>query len=55
MLGAFYSLPEGMADIGYLGNNPILGRYPGPTKEALVDLNARLTKLGLKPLKPVKA
>lgn len=50
MLGGFYSLPEGMADIGYLGNRPMAGDYPGPTPEALAHLNAGLAKLGLKPV-----
>jgi hypothetical protein len=48
MLSGFYSLPEGIADIGYLGNNPSVGLYPGPTEEALAHLNASLVKLGLK-------
>jgi hypothetical protein len=48
MLSGFYSLPEGIADIGYLGNKPSLGRYAGPTKEAMAHLNASLAKLGLK-------
>ena len=50
MLAGFYSLPEGIADIGYMGNNPILGPYPGPTPEAMAHLNASLVKLGLKPV-----
>jgi hypothetical protein len=50
MLGGFYSLPEGIADIGYMGNSPIAGPWPGPTPEALAHLNARLVKLGLKPV-----
>jgi hypothetical protein len=48
MLSGFYSLPEGIADIGYMGNKPSLGLYPGPTEEALAHLNASLAKLGLK-------
>lgn len=48
MLAGFYSLPEGMKDIGYMGNQPSVGPYPGPTKEALAHLNAALTKLNLK-------
>ena len=48
MIGGFYSLPEGMKDIGYMGNAPSLGEYPGPTPEALAHLNAALTKLNLK-------
>ena len=50
MMSGFYSLPEGMADIGYRGNTPSVGPYPGPTQEALEHLNASLTKLGLKPV-----
>jgi Gluconate 2-dehydrogenase subunit 3 len=50
MLAGFYSLPEGIADIGYLGNTPSLGDYPGPTDEAMANLNASLSKLGLKPV-----
>jgi hypothetical protein len=48
MLAGFYSLPEGMTDIGYIGNTPSLEPYPGPPKEAVAHLNAALTKLGLK-------
>lgn len=50
MLAGFYSLPEGMKDIGYMGNQPSTGPYPGPTPEALAHLNAALTKLNLKPV-----
>ncbi len=50
MLGGFYSLPEGMADIGYLGNTPIAGDYPGPTDEALAHLNLGLARIGIKPV-----
>lgn len=31
----FYSLPEGKADMGYIGDQPVEGAYPGPSKEAL--------------------
>lgn len=51
MLAGFYSQPEGLADIGYKGNSPTPGPYPGPTPEAMAHLNAALTKLGLKPVK----
>jgi hypothetical protein len=50
MIGGFYSLPEGMKDIGYMGNAPSVGEYPGPTPEALAHLNAVLAKLNLKPV-----
>ena len=36
--------------IGYMGNNPTQGLYPGPTGEALAHLNANLVRLGLKPV-----
>jgi hypothetical protein len=49
MLAGFYSLPEGMADIGYLGNKPQPGDYLGPTPDAMAHLNASLARLGLKP------
>jgi hypothetical protein len=46
-MSAFYASDEGMADIGYLGNRPMLGDYPGPTPEALAHLNAVLADLNL--------
>ena len=47
MLGGFYSLPEGMADIGYVGNAS-MNTYPGPTPQALAHFHAALAKLGIK-------
>ena len=52
MLAGFYSSPEGIADIGYIGNTPQAGDYAGPTPEAMTNLNASLVKLGLKPFSP---
>src|ERR1700722_20512635 len=49
MLGGFYSRPEGMKDIGYIGNAP-MDSYPGPTDEALAHLNTALAGLGIKPV-----
>ena len=46
MLGGFYSLPEGMADIGYVGNAPMTS-YPGPSDEALAHLHAALAKMDI--------
>jgi hypothetical protein len=51
MLAGFYSLPEGIADIGYMGNSPSAGPWAGPTPEALAHLNSQLARLGLKPVK----
>jgi hypothetical protein len=48
VMGGFYSLPEGMKDIGYVGNAPMTGAYPGPTPEALAHLKAALDKLDIK-------
>ncbi|HPF46707.1 MAG: gluconate 2-dehydrogenase subunit 3 family protein [Alphaproteobacteria bacterium] len=39
VFGAYFTSPEGMTDIGYMGNTPILGDYPGPTGEAMAHLN----------------
>lgn len=46
-LSAFYATEEGSADLGYIGNIPITGAYPGPTPEALAHLDTALTNLGL--------
>ncbi|MEM8985692.1 MAG: gluconate 2-dehydrogenase subunit 3 family protein [Pseudomonadota bacterium] len=48
VVSAFYLSDEGMQDLGYLGNQPIVGPYPGPTEEALAHLQVVLDKLGLK-------
>jgi len=47
VMGGFYSLPEGMKDIGYIGNAPMTGAYPGPSDEALAHLKAALEKLDI--------
>jgi len=47
MLGGFFSRPEGMKDIGYMGNTPSTS-YAGPTAAALAHLNAALAKLDIK-------
>ncbi|WP_233081142.1 gluconate 2-dehydrogenase subunit 3 family protein [Rheinheimera soli] len=47
VLAAFFCTPEGTKDIGYLGNVPIGGDYPGPTKEAYEHLDKVLADLGL--------
>ncbi|MBI1368356.1 MAG: gluconate 2-dehydrogenase subunit 3 family protein [Planctomycetes bacterium] len=36
-LGAFYTTPEGMKDIGYVGNTP-MATFPGPPPEVLAKL-----------------
>lgn len=47
VLGAYFCTPQGCKDIGYLGNVPIAGDYPGPTKEAKEHLDTVLVELGL--------
>jgi hypothetical protein len=41
----FYTLPEGKADMGFIGDQPTEGAYPGPSKEALAHLSALLADL----------
>ena len=48
MLGGFYSLPEGMKDIGYMGNTPGTGDYAGPTPEAAAHIKGVIEAMGLK-------
>lgn len=43
----FYSLPEGKADMGHIGDQPTPGPYPGPTPEALAHLDKLLKSLKL--------
>ena len=47
VVGAFYSSSEGSRELGYMGNVPIPGDYPGPTPEAMQHLNTLLDELGL--------
>ncbi|HWA00044.1 MAG TPA: gluconate 2-dehydrogenase subunit 3 family protein [Caulobacterales bacterium] len=47
VIAGFYTMPEGVADIGYMGNSPIIGPYPGPSGEALAHLRAKLEELHL--------
>lgn len=43
----FYSLPEGKADMGYIGDQVIEGAYPGPDATALARLSALIKELKL--------
>ena len=45
--GMFYSSPQGITELGYVGNQPIVGDYPGPNEEALAHLQQQLERLGL--------
>lgn len=46
-VGIVFCSPEGVKDMGYLGNVPIVADYPGPTDEAMVHLDKVLDPLGL--------
>ncbi len=46
-MGAYYSTPEGWQVIGYPGNTPGTGPYPGPTPEALEHIKGVIEKIGL--------
>ncbi|TGX55000.1 gluconate 2-dehydrogenase subunit 3 family protein [Sphingomonas gei] len=43
----FYSLPEGKADMGFIGDQPTPGDYPGPSPEALTHFKDVLAALDL--------
>jgi hypothetical protein len=47
-MGAYYTTQEGWKDIGYMGNTPITGDYPGPTPEALAHIKGVIESMGLK-------
>jgi hypothetical protein len=47
VLAAYFCTPDGMEDIGYMGNVAIAGDYPGPTPEAYGHLDKVLADLGL--------
>jgi len=46
-VGFFVTTAAGTEDLGYLGNTPIVGDYPGPSTEALTHLDGVLATLGL--------
>ncbi len=46
-LRAYYSTAEGWEQIGYLGNTPGEGPYPGPTPEAAAHIAQVIASLGL--------
>lgn len=47
-LGGYYTSAQGMKDLGYIGNQAIVGDYPGPSDEALEHLSKQLAKVDLK-------
>ena len=46
-VGAFYTTTEGMADVGYIGNVAVTGKYPGPSDAAMEHLLGVLRQLDL--------
>ena len=46
-VGAFYTTAAGIEDVGYIGNVPISGEYPGPSEAAMAHLAGVLKQLGL--------
>ena len=46
-VSAYYLSDAGTEDIGYMGNTPMAGPYPGPTDEALEHLRGVLKSLDL--------
>ena len=46
-VGGYYTTPIGTSQLGYQGNVPIVGDYPGPTPEAMEHLEALLRQLDL--------
>ena len=47
VVAAYYTSPEGVKELGYVGNIPIAGDYPGPSEAAITHLNEQLVRLGL--------
>ena len=47
VVAAYYTSPEGVKELGYVGNVPIAGDYPGPSEAAMTHLGEQLVRLGL--------
>jgi hypothetical protein len=50
VFGAYFTTPEGIEDIGYVGNVAIAGEYPGPTSEAMEHIREVAESLDLPPI-----
>jgi len=44
-LRAYYSTEEGWAQLGYIGNTPGTGPYPGPTSEAMAHIQQAIARM----------
>ncbi len=51
----YYTTPEGESELGFVGNTPIEGVYPGPPREALDHLGRELANLKLTMPRPQRA
>jgi hypothetical protein len=47
IVGGYCTTPEGKAALGYQGNTPVIGEWPGPTDEAMAHLRGLLKDLKL--------
>ena len=47
VVGGYYTLPEGTVALGYIGNKPFFGAYPGPDDAAFTHLRQLLASLNL--------
>ena len=47
VVGFYYTTPQGTMELGYLGNVPIAGDYPGPSDLAMRHLTEKLAELDL--------
>ena len=47
IIGAYYTTPEGEADLGHIAAQPLTGEYPGPTGDALDHIKNLILSLDL--------
>lgn len=47
IIGAYYTTPEGEAELGYIHAEPMSGDYPGPTGDALAHIKDVILAAGL--------
>lgn len=47
IIGAYYTTPEGEADLGHIAPVPLTGDYPGPTGDALTHIQDLIVAQGL--------
>ena len=47
IIGAYYTTPEGEAELGFIAAEPMSGDYPGPTGDALAHIKQVILDAGL--------